>query len=64
MITVEVRKNDVERAIKILGRKLEKDKILKEAKMKGYYEKPSDKKRRKLGEACRRIKRYQSRHGK
>jgi small subunit ribosomal protein S21 len=70
-IEVTVFKNTegaVEKAIKILSKKLEQDRVLKEVRMKSYFEKPSDKRRRKQSEARRRTLRFQrkqqSRRGK
>ena len=55
-IEVKVFKNDIERAIKVLKKKIQNDGMFKELKERRAYEKPSDKKRRKLRESLRRIK--------
>ena len=49
-ITVEVRKGNVEQAMRVLKRKVQKEGIVKELKMRQYFEKPSEKKRRKKKE--------------
>ena len=49
-ITVEVRKGNLEQAMRVLKRKVQKEGIVKELKLKQYYEKPSEKKRRKKKE--------------
>ena len=50
MIYVEVRKGNVEQAMRVLKRKVQKEGIVKELKMRQYFEKPSEKKRRKKNE--------------
>jgi small subunit ribosomal protein S21 len=55
-IEVKVFKNDIERAIKILKKKIQNDGMFRELKERRAYEKPSDRKRRKLRESMRRIK--------
>ena len=50
MIYVEVRKGNVEQAMRVLKRKVQKEGIVKELKMRQYFEKPSEKKRRKKKE--------------
>jgi len=55
-IEVKVFKNDIECAIKILKKKIQNDGMFKELKERRAFEKPSDKKRRKLRESMRRIK--------
>ena len=53
---VAVKKGNVERAMRTLKKKLQKEGLLKELKQKQYFEKPSAKKARKKAEG---IKRYQ-----
>lgn len=48
---IRVNGNDVERALKILKRELQKEGLFKEIKQRGYYEKPSEKEKRKRREA-------------
>ena len=55
-IEVKVYKNDIERALKILKKKIQNDGVFKILKEKKAYEKPGDKKRRKLRESIRRIR--------
>jgi small subunit ribosomal protein S21 len=50
-VEIKVNGNDVERALKILKRELQKDGLFKEIKQRGYYEKPSEKEKRKQREA-------------
>lgn len=53
---VEVRNNNVDRAIQVLKRKLIAEGVFKEMQERRFYEKPSDKKRRKLRAAVAREK--------
>ena len=49
-IEIEVRKGNLEQAMRVLKRKVQKEGIVKELKLRQYYEKPSEKKRRKKKE--------------
>jgi|TARA_B110000444_G_scaffold214125_1_gene211263 small subunit ribosomal protein S21 len=49
-IKIDVRNGNVEQALRVLKRKYLKDNFLKTYKEKMYFEKPSDKKRRKTKE--------------
>jgi small subunit ribosomal protein S21 len=51
---IAVQGNDIEKALKLLKRKLQTDGVLKELKNKRFYEKPSVKRKRKQMEAERR----------
>ena len=53
---VTVKNGNVERAMRTLKKKLQKEGLLKELKQKQYFEKPSAKRKRKKAEG---IKRYQ-----
>jgi small subunit ribosomal protein S21 len=56
-LEIKVNGNDVEKALKILKRQIQKDGLLRELKERRFYEKPSVKSRRKQREANkRRIK--------
>ena len=55
MIEVTVRDNNVDKALRVLKKKLQKDGLFRELRMKQYYEKPSEKKLRKKKESLRRI---------
>ena len=58
-ITVEVRKGNLEQAMRVLKRKVQKEGIVKEIKMRQYIEKPSEKKRRKKKENIANVKKLQ-----
>lgn len=51
---IKVNGNDIERALKLLKRQLQKDGLLKELKKRRYYEKPSVKIKSKQREAQKR----------
>jgi small subunit ribosomal protein S21 len=53
-ITVRVDDNDIERAMRILKKKIQNDGLFKRLKLKKNYEKPSEHRRRKKREALRR----------
>jgi len=57
--TIEVRNNNVEKALRVLKKKLMKDGVMKELKERQYYQKPSFKKREKKKENIRRHKKDQ-----
>ncbi|MGB9716640.1 MAG: 30S ribosomal protein S21 [Thermodesulfovibrionales bacterium] len=48
---VKVHDNDVERALRTLKRQLQREGLFKEIKKTSFYEKPSEKKKRKQREA-------------
>ena len=53
-IAVKVYDNDIEKAMRILKKKIQNDGLFKRLKMKKSYEKPSEFQRRKQSEALRR----------
>lgn len=53
-IQVKVFDNDLEKAMRILKKKIQNDGLFKRLKLKKSYEKPSEYKRRKQREAIRR----------
>lgn len=55
-LTVVVRDNNIESAIKILGRKVKRDGVLSEVMKKQYFEQPSIKRRREKAEAVIRAR--------
>ena len=59
-ITIEVRNNNIEKALRVLKKKSQKSGILKELKARQYYEKPSEKKRRKKKEGIANYKKKQA----
>ena len=59
IIKIEVKDNNVEQAIRVLKRKLQKEGFFKIIKMKSNYEKPSEKKKRIRLENIKRAKKFQ-----
>ena len=57
--TIEVRNNNVEKALRVLKKKLLKDGVMKELRDRQYYQKPAFKKREKKKENIRRHKKDQ-----
>ena len=54
-IEVQVRNNNVEKAIPVLKKKIQKDGMMRELRQRQYYEKPTLKRQRKLKESLRRV---------
>jgi len=54
-IEITVRDNNVEKALRVLKKKLQKDGLFRELRLRQFYEKPSLKRQRKLKETLRRI---------
>jgi small subunit ribosomal protein S21 len=54
-IEVVVRDNNVEKALRVLKKKLQKDGLFRELRLRQHFEKPSLKRQRKLKESLRRI---------
>ena len=59
VIKIEVKDNNVDQALRILKRKLQKEGFFKIIKMKSNYEKPSEKKKREKLENIKRSKKMQ-----
>lgn len=56
MVTVNVRDNNVDQALKVLKKKMQREGIFREMKLRRHYEKPSEKKARESSEAIRRSR--------
>jgi len=56
VIKIEVKDNNIEQALRVLKRKLQRDGFFKIIKLKNTYEKPSEKKKRILQENIKRVK--------
>ena len=59
LIKIDVKDNNVEQAIRVLKRKLQKEGFFRIMKMKSNYEKPSEKKKRIRIESVKRLKKFQ-----
>lgn len=55
-VQVVVRDNNVDQALKALKKKLQREGVFREMKLRNYYEKPSVKKARQKAEAVRRAR--------
>ena len=53
---VVVRDNNVDQALKVLKKKMQREGIFREMKLRGAFEKPSEKKAREKAEAVRRTR--------
>jgi small subunit ribosomal protein S21 len=55
-VQIFVRDNNVDQAMKVLKKKMQREGIFRELKRKRYYEKPSEARAREKGEAVRRAR--------
>jgi small subunit ribosomal protein S21 len=55
-VQVLVRDNNVDQALRALKKKMQREGIFREMKLRGHYEKPSEKRAREKGEALRRAR--------
>jgi len=55
-VQVIVRDNNVDQALKALKKKMQREGIFREMKLRNHYEKPSEKKAREKAEAIRRAR--------
>ena len=55
-VQVLVRENNVDQALRVLKKKMQREGIFREMKMRGHYEKPSEKRAREKAEAVRRAR--------
>ena len=59
MVSVTVRDNNVDQALRVLKKKMQREGIFREMKLRRDYEKPSEKKKREKAEAARRWRKLQ-----
>jgi small subunit ribosomal protein S21 len=55
-VQVLVRDNNVDQALKVLKKKMQREGVFREMKLRGHYEKPSERKVRERAEAIRRAR--------
>jgi small subunit ribosomal protein S21 len=55
-VQVLVRDNNVDQALRALKKKLQREGVFREMKLRGHYEKPSEKRAREQAEAIRRAR--------
>ena len=56
MVTVSVRDNNVEQAMRVLKKKMQREGIFREMKMRRDFEKPSEKRKHEAAESVRRSR--------
>ncbi len=56
MVSVSVRDNNVDQALKVLKKKMQREGLFREMKLRKNFEKPSEKKAREKSEAVRRSR--------
>ena len=56
MVLVEVRNGNLEKAMRVLKKKVQKEGLLKELKDRQYYQKPSEKKREAKKQGIKNVK--------
>lgn len=59
MVSVNVRDNNVDQALKALKKKMQREGIFREMKLRRNYEKPSEKRAREAAEAVRRWRKLE-----
>ncbi|MFN3826999.1 MAG: 30S ribosomal protein S21 [Micavibrio sp.] len=59
MVTVNVRDNNVDQALRVLKKKLQREGVFREMKMRRDYEKPSEKRKREKAESVRRWRKME-----
>ncbi len=59
MVSVNVRDNNVEQALRVLKKKMQREGIFREMKLRRHYEKPSEKKAREQSESARRWRKLE-----
>jgi len=58
-VEVSVRDNNVDHALRILKKKMQREGLFREMKLRRHYEKPSERKAREQAEAVRRFRKLQ-----
>tara|TARA_R110002072_G_scaffold20745_1_gene75002 strand:- start:914 stop:1120 length:207 start_codon:yes stop_codon:yes gene_type:complete len=56
VVSVNVRDNNVDQALRVLKKKMQREGIFREMKLRRHYEKPSEKRAREDAEAIRRSR--------
>lgn len=59
MVSVNVRDNNVDQALRVLKKKMQREGVFREMKLRRHYEKPSEKKAREQAEAIRRCRKME-----
>ena len=56
LVQVVVRDNNIDQALRALKKKMQREGVFREMKLRNYYEKPSEKRAREKAEAVRRAR--------
>lgn len=59
LVTVNVRDNNVDQALKVLKKKMQREGLFREMKLRRDFEKPSEKKKREKAESVRRWRKME-----
>ena len=59
MVEVHVRDNNVDQALRALKKKMQREGVFREMKMRRHYEKPSERRVRESAESVRRARKLQ-----
>jgi len=59
VVSVNVRDNNVDQALRVLKKKMQREGIFREMKLRRHYEKPSEKRAREQAEAVRRCRKME-----
>ena len=59
IVQVSVRDNNVEQALRVLKKKLQREGVFREMKKRRHYEKPSERKKRETNENIRRSRKLE-----
>jgi small subunit ribosomal protein S21 len=62
-VEVLVRDNNVDQALRILKKKMQREGLFREMKLRRHFEKPSERKVREKAEAVRRFRKLQRKKG-
>lgn len=62
MVQITVRDNNVDHALRILKKKMQREGVFREMKQRRFYEKPSEKRVREKQEAVRRARKLARKH--
>jgi len=57
-LQVQVRDNNVDQALRVLKKKMLREGLFREMKLRNYYEKPSEKRVREKADAIRRARKF------
>ena len=59
MVSVNVRDGNVEQALRVLKKKMQREGLFREMKLRRHYEKPSEKNKRETSENIRRARKLE-----